>query len=202
MNELEELLRQLDLEFKEHSRIVRLIIDRFGMTPYTQFCISISNRTINMNRGFITLVKESNFISAAPLVRLSLDSLLRIFASIHSEFDTEEFAQKVLSGEQIRKMKFHGNNSKMLDANLVRKMADIPSLDWIQSLYDRGSAYVHFSINHIEISRSEKGGYYKTGISLNDEFVEEVEKVGAAHYMLQISKGIRYFMEDLFALNN
>lgn len=59
------------------------------------------NRTINLNRGYISLLNKENYIAAAPLIRMNLDSLLRLFASSQSEFDYERFANEVRNGKKL-----------------------------------------------------------------------------------------------------
>jgi hypothetical protein len=44
------------------------------------FLIASLNRTINISKAYTELIESNNFLSAAPLVRINLDTLLRLFA--------------------------------------------------------------------------------------------------------------------------
>jgi hypothetical protein len=60
----------------------------------------ILNRSVNLSRGFSTLMKDKNFIAAAPLARLHLDSLLRLFAPQLINFNVDDFAMQVMKGQR------------------------------------------------------------------------------------------------------
>ena len=126
---LSEHLIDLGKEDQKLIDVGKEIINQIGMTEYTLFCNSILNRTINLNRGYITLIKDSNYIAAAPLVRLNLDSLLRLYASIQSEYDVETFARKVRSGIKTRDIGYHKNKKqKLTDTKLVKLIKEIKRL--------------------------------------------------------------------------
>jgi hypothetical protein len=77
------------------------------------------HRSISLVHGFCTLIPD-NYISAASLVRLRLDSTLR-FSALSLVADPEEFAKRVSSGEQINKLKDR-DSERMTDAYLVKKL--------------------------------------------------------------------------------
>lgn len=93
-------MSELDAEGDQLIQVGKFLLESFGITEFTIFCVAILNRTINLNRGYISLLNEENYIAAAPLVRMNLDSLLRLFASTQSEFDYERFANEVRNGKK------------------------------------------------------------------------------------------------------
>lgn len=199
--ELFNKLKELENEDDKLIYIGKTLIERIGHSEFTLFCITVLNRTINLNRGYITLVKDSNYIAAAPLVRLNLDSLLRIFASIQSEYDVETFARKVREGAKIRDMSYHKNNKhKLTDAKLVKLIKEIKGLKWTTEVYNAGSGYVHLSNQHfyssVLVKESKK---IESGIRKTDEFVSIEEKIAGTHYMTQSSRGIRIFLGDILS---
>lgn len=194
-DELEQHLLVLEDEGDKLISIGKQLLENIGMNEFSLFCTAILNRTINLNRGFITLMKDSNYIAAAPLVRLNLDSLLRLFASSQSEFDYEIFAQKVRKGEKISNMKDKANK-KLKDFELVQRLKKIKDFGWVEDVYEAGSGFVHLSINHIESSYSVDGETMTGGIRKSDEFISIDEKIAATHFMIQVSMGIRVFIED------
>ncbi|WP_372938273.1 hypothetical protein [Seonamhaeicola sp.] len=197
--ELSNKLKELKNEDKKLINTGKKLFEKIGHTEFTLFCFSVLNRTINLNRGYITLVEDGNYIAAAPLVRLNLDSLLRIFASIQSEFDIEVFANKVRHGTKIRDISHHKNiKHKLTDTKLVKLLKEIKGFKWVDKIYDAGSGYVHLSNQHfyssIRIKESEK---VEAIIRKTDEFVTDEEKIAGTFYMIQSSRGIRIFIEDI-----
>lgn len=197
MNErLHEYLQRLDNEGDKLVSIGKKLIEGYGITEFTLFCMAILNRTINMNRGFATLVKDSNYIAAAPLVRLNLDSLLRLFASTQSEYDYETFARKVREGARIAEIRDKNGKKQLRDSELVKRIKLINGFKWTEDIYDIGSGFVHFSNYHVVSSYRIEDSIIKGGIRKSDEFISIDEKIAATHYMCQTSKGIRIFIED------
>ncbi|PKQ44813.1 hypothetical protein [Confluentibacter flavum] len=196
--ELDDLLIELENEDSKLIEMGKNLIEINGMTEFTFFCHSILNRTINLNRGYITLINDNNYIAAAPLVRLNLDSLLRLFASTQSEFDVETFAKKVRKGEIIRKMKYFKNHKERLtDSKLVELIKEIKGFKWTEQIYDAGSGYIHLSNQHFYSSVKIVGpDTIESGIRKTDEYVPEKEKIAGTYYMQQASKGIRIFIGD------
>jgi len=200
-HELKQYLIKLDEEGNELISAGKQLLELIGMTEFSLFCTAILNRTINLNRGFITLIKDSNYIAAAPLVRLNLDSLLRLFASTQSEFDYETFAQKVIGGEKISRMK-DKDKKQLRDFELVKRLKKIKGFSWVDKVYDVGSGFVHLSKNHVKSSYMIEEETLTGGIRKNDEFISIEEKIAATYYMTQASIGIRIFIGDWINLIN
>jgi hypothetical protein len=196
-NELEKYLSELDAEGDQLIQVGKLLLINFGITEFTIFCVSILNRTINLNRGYISLLNEENYIAAAPLVRINLDSLLRLFASSQSEFDYERFAYEVRNGKKIADMYDSNKVKKLRDSELVKRLKKIKGFSWVNDIYGIGSGFVHFSHQHVYSAMKIQGQKINGGIRKNDEFIPIKEKVAGAYYMIQSSKGIRVFIGDL-----
>jgi hypothetical protein len=199
--ELTNKLKELQNEDKELIKIGKNLLEKIGHTEFTLFCFTVLNRTINLNRGYITLVEDSNYIAAAPLVRLNLDSLLRIFASIQSEFNVEVFAKKVRRGTKIRDIYHESIKYKLYDTKLVKLLKEIKGFNWVDKIYNAGSGYVHLSNQHfsssVRVKESEK---VEAIIRKTDEFVTDEEKIAGTFYMIQSSKGIRIFIGDILKI--
>ena len=201
-DKLEQYLLELEGEGDKLITIGKQLLENIGITEFSLFCTAILNRTINLNRGFITLIKDSNYIAAAPLVRLNLDSLLRLFASSQSEFNYETFAQKVRKGEKISNMKDKAKKKKLKDFELVLMLKDKKGFSWENDVYETGSGFVHLSINHIKSSYSINDETMTGGIMKSDEFISVNEKIAAAHFMTQSTRGIRVFIGDWIEIIN
>lgn len=134
---LEALLSQLE---KMNDKILhsgKELLETHGIYPFDLFCIATLNRTINIIRGYVTLVRDENFISAGALVRIHLDSFLRIFASTIVNMNVDEFSMKVMSGRSIRSF-MDKNKNKLTDRFLVEELSRINKYEWVSSLYDAG----------------------------------------------------------------
>lgn len=148
--ELTDKLVELENEGDKLIETGKILIETIGSTEFTFFCFAILNRTINLNRGYISLVNDNNYIAAAPLVRLNLDSLLRLFAAIQSDFDVETFAKKVREGMKVREMNYCKNHKqKLTDKKLVGLIKEIKGFKWTEQVYEAGSGYVHLSNQHV-----------------------------------------------------
>lgn len=198
-SELEEKLDTLENEGDELIKVGKEFLKDIGPTEFTYYIVAVLNRTINLNRGFITLVQENNFIAAAPLVRLNLDSLLRLFASVQSEHDVELFARKVRKGVAVRDMNYYKNpKNKLTDQKLVSLLKEIRGFNWVQEVYEAGSGYIHMSHQHIYSSiKVLEPDQVEGGIRKTDEFIPLQEKIAGTHYMCLGSKGIRTFLGDI-----
>jgi hypothetical protein len=183
---LEEALKDID---KKQKPIINLGNQLAAITPklepFDLLLISVVNRVVNINSGFCHLMRNRNFFAAAPMVRINLDSLLRIFASYQTDLDRNSFALAVMGGEEIRKMKFAGTTERLQDVNLVRKLSEVDGMQWVKQIYDAGNSYVHFGDAIFFGSRiidEEKRMMYQS-IGLHDSFVPDDQKVGAAIWM-------------------
>ena len=195
-NELEKYLRELNAEADLLIQVGKNLLENYGMTEFTIFCLAILNRTINLNRGYVSLLNEENYIAAAPLIRMNLDSLLRLFASSQSEYDYERFAHEVRNGKKIADIYDSKKKKKLRDAELVKRLKKINGFSWVKEIYEIGSGFVHFSHQHVYSAMQIEGQKINGGIRKNDEFIPVKEKISGAYYMKQCSTGIRVFIGD------
>jgi hypothetical protein len=111
---------------------------------------AIMDRSLSLIFGFTSQIRTNNYLCAAPLVRLHLDNLLRVYASYIVK-DPHDFAMKVFKGQHVRNLKDqHGN--RMTDKYLVEQLTK--EYKWIENVYNETSGFVHFSNKHI-LSSSE-----------------------------------------------
>jgi hypothetical protein len=115
------------------------------LSKLTHYTMSIVNRAISLNRGFIILWKANNFSTAIPLIRLQIDNCMRLYAISISE-NSLEFYDSVLSGVHIKNIK-DADGKKMSDDYLITKLDLI--FPGFKNLYRNTSGYVHFSNEHM-----------------------------------------------------
>lgn len=187
---LQEYLEKLQLFDKKFQMVAASMIKSGrGLYPLDYYISGILNRSSSLIFGFETLIKSSNFISAAHLVRPHLDNYLRLLAAWLVE-QPHEFAQAVWGGATIRNFRDRSGN-KMTDAYLKEKASE--EFPWIENVYNETSGFVHFSNKHIlntTTLSSEKENTMTTFIGKTDNKVSYQSKLEAVIVMIEISNAI------------
>lgn len=147
-NESQPLEQRLQYLENIQRLMTRRLKPLFEMNPnmYTSdfYVIGAVNRTLALIRGFVLMIRERNFVCAAPLVRLQLDTGLRTFA-LSLVSDPTELAKQLLEGKPLSSLK-DSAGKKLRDAYLLDKLE--PSLEWVKVLYRETSGFVHLSERH------------------------------------------------------
>jgi hypothetical protein len=104
-------------------------------------------RSIQVVDGFSEMVRRRNISCAGALIRVQIDTALRLFAC--SLTDANVYVAAALKGERLDKLK--NVNGKPLRDNYVNgEMIKVrPDLAWLDSLYKRTSDFVHMSGTHL-----------------------------------------------------
>lgn len=141
-----ELLSKLASRSVEVGELGARILTACGGNcyPLDMLFLAALNRTYAQLSGFVALLKARNFICAAPLVRLQLDTALRLFAGTLVD-DPHDFTMQVLQGTQVRQIRSR-DGEKMVDAYLVKKLAEL--YPWVSDVYSHTSGYIHLSEKH------------------------------------------------------
>jgi hypothetical protein len=171
------------------------MLETHAIYAFDLYCSAILNRTVNLTRGFGGQIRDKNFVSAAPLVRIHLDSLLRLFAAYQVEYNIDEFAKKVIGGQQINKLKDkHGQ--LMTDSHLSKQLANKEGFNWVTRIYQTGSEHVHFSSQHIfsSVRLNDDKRTVEGIIRKDDSYVPISEKIWATRAMIQITVGISTYI--------
>lgn len=183
----EELLVEID---KKSKAIINLGKQLTAITPKIEtfdfFLIASLNRTVNISKAYTSLIRDNNFIAAAPLIRINIDTLLRLYASIISEYDRNTFASKVIGGELINKMKLGDTKQKLSDFTLYTEISKIENMEWVTRIYKAGNSFVHLEKSHVFSSmkvKDENERLIDMSIGFHDSFVPESEKFGSAVWM-------------------
>ncbi|EIA1497064.1 hypothetical protein P3551_23830 [Vibrio parahaemolyticus] len=173
MLELEKYLEKLERTDREHIKYAQRIMEADGskMYPLDFLFLAAVNRSKCNLHAFIHLIKERNYISAAPFLRMQVDSILRLAASTLVD-DPHEFANKVLSGESVSKIKSR-DNQKLQDWYLLKTFS--PKFPWMEGVYKNCSGFIHLSEKHIHgiISQNDENGGIGVSISHEQAFIPE-----------------------------
>jgi hypothetical protein len=141
----EECIRRLRDRVRLHFEAGEAIFHASGkLTIPEMLAAAVLNRSIALIGGFCDLI-PTNYICAAPLVRLQLDNVLR-FSALWLVSDLQDFVTKFLEGVQINKLT-DKDGQRMTDRYLVDKMkARHPG---VEQVYDDTCGYVHLSDTHV-----------------------------------------------------
>ncbi len=171
--------------------------------PFDLLINAAINRNLALSEGFRTMINDRNMICAGSLLRMNLDSALRVYAGFRVG-DPHELAISVMQGKQIRKVKDRSGNP-MTDHYLISKLSR--NHPWIESVYKKTSGYVHLSEIHVFSSLDPnidpKTGEFGVKIGPRDNDIPEeiyLEAILAFHE----SSGIlaKYVSGWVFTKNN
>jgi len=112
-----------------------------SMHPMDMVIIGIVKRCLSIASAFDKLVLEWNMTCARAVLRMQLDTMLRLSAFWLSS-DPQKMAMDFIAGKQINRMK-DKDGCKMTDSYLSRKLGK--QFDWIPKVYEYTSSYIHFS---------------------------------------------------------
>jgi len=181
-NKIDIALQKLRGFSKEHSVMGAAIMKEADgkLYPMDLLSIAVLNRSVGLLEGFCDLIQKRNFVSAAPLLRIQLDNLLRFHAAWLMD-DPHDFALRIFKEEQVRKIEDRDGNY-MTDRYLVDKIStEYPEL---KDIYEHTSGYIHLSYKHFYNSgrAGEKEMEFSLKISPVDAYVPEgiyIEAIGA-----------------------
>ena len=144
---LEQRVAQIEGLAKHHLSLLARMLKADGGKMFTVDMLASAavKRSMSLCAGFASLTRQQNYQCAASLVRLQLDSCLRFSAAFIVK-DPHVFAQAVLNGEAVRKMKDR-DGVLMTDKHLVETLGKQHS--WIPRVYEATSGFIHLSDRHI-----------------------------------------------------
>lgn len=140
-----------------------------------------ARRALAQSRAFKSCVEDKNGLVALALLRLQLDTVLRLYA-LYWVDDPEKFAHDVFDGKQIDRIK-DGRGNLMKDRYLIDRI--LSKNPWVESVYKNTSGLIHFSHRHIRAAIHTKDaskGLFEIFIGPNDpshEFDDFEEMVAA-----------------------
>jgi hypothetical protein len=108
------------------------------------FVFGAVKRTLAQSSGFRALIKERNFPCAAAILRMQLDTAMRVNALKIVE-DRNQFCDQILKGTRFNSLKDHAG-IRLNDAHSRKKLAE--DHPWIESVYIQSSDFVHLSGRH------------------------------------------------------
>lgn len=172
---LDSALSRLDALSKRHIGAARQMTEAFGGALYGLDLLAFGaiNRSMAHIRGFVSLIRDRNILSAGALLRLQLDTALR-FSAAWLVDSPHDFAVAILEGQRVRDLK-DSTGQRMTDSYLVQRLGE--EFEWIPRVYERTSGYVHFSRVHmlasISMTSKEEHGAFQLKVSSDDPELPE-----------------------------
>lgn len=189
-NEIDFLLKELDKSIDPQIQFGKKLVETHGLYTFDLFCTAVLNRSVNIIRGYTALMRDNNFIAAAPLVRVQLDSLLRFYSTFLVDENIDKYALRIIGGEQINKIKDR-KGKKMHDSYLCAEYSSIPGKQWVKQVYEAGSSHIHLSNSATQSAstiNNEKDRIINMTIGKHDSFIPNEQKHGSAFFMLKITE--------------
>ena len=158
-------LARIDRLESELARKAAGLVGRGAQLGHADFFIfGALRRTLAQARGFRDLIVARNFPCAAAILRLQIDTAMRVNALSLVE-DQDATCKAVLDGERFNRLK-DASGRKMSDAFLREQLEK--EHPWIAPVYERTSGFIHLSGQHWEmtIARTEENdrlAYFQIG---------------------------------------
>lgn len=147
----------------------------FGVDLVALACIE---RSLSLVEGFVNMIRARNLLCAAPLLRLQVDSILRLHACWLVD-KPHDLAAVLLSDTPLRKIRAR-DGVPMTDAYLGEKASE--RFPWIARVYTTTSGFVHLSRPHFlsSVSGIRDDGTMEMRIGTrrkwtDDQLIEAVE---------------------------
>jgi hypothetical protein len=146
-----EVLTAIERSEREIFSVYATPVSKPGQIGFQHlYLFGVARRAVAQSVAFRQMIDAKNSIVAQSLIRLQLDTLLRLYALFWVE-DPEAFAKLVFEGKSIDKIKA-ADGSLMKDSYLRNRVA--AKNDWIPSVYAETSGYIHFSHRHMKAALS------------------------------------------------
>lgn len=122
------------------------------------FLFGAASRTLSQAKGFRELIQSKNFPCAAAIIRLQIDTAMRINGLRFVE-DIEACCKELFNGKQFDQIK-DKDGQRLRDVHLRKLLA--AEYPWIELVYKDTSDLIHLSMKHLwtSIARTDE----KTGM--------------------------------------
>jgi hypothetical protein len=137
------------------------------------------NRSWHLLEGFALMVEQRNIACALGLIRLQLDTAMRLFAISLVE-EPDAFVARLIGGERLDKMSTR-DGKKLTDRFLAQELTK--QREWFETVYDNTCDFIHMSGKHIasSVCAMDKSGMIQSFGAQDNHWREEdmLEAVGA-----------------------
>ena len=142
-----EGIRLLRSKRKEHLDLLQEILsaDESRLFGVDLVVLAVMHRSLSLMDGFVLMLEHRNPLCAAPLIRLQIDSIMRLYACCLVD-EPHSIALKLLEGTPLNKIKSR-DGRPLRDAHLREKLSEI--YPWVSRVYQKTSEFIHLSRPHM-----------------------------------------------------
>ena len=161
-----------DLQVVEED-VRKVIIENYQASSKIYYASLVlwgaANRTISQCRGFASMVRDKNFTCSSAILRMQLDTVLRLYGGLRFGH-IDEYADKIMDGQRVSDLKSH-DGKRLFDTMLVKELSK--QLPWISTVYDQSSGSIHLSRRHVLLAMGELNpdGSVEMQIGPSDRYV-------------------------------
>ncbi len=167
--------------------------DQRKLFPLDLLALAALNRSLLTSSGFMSLMRARNLTSANAILRLQLDTILRLHAAWIAP-NPHEFSTAMLAGERVNRLRDRGGRL-MRDAYLVARVSE--KYPWIARVYKETSGFIHLSDKHFLGSVSDVGEHHSVTfkVSPDDSHVPERFFLETAAAFVEATRVILQYIE-------
>lgn len=148
------ILQNIHRSESEIRKVFSPEVSRVGSIGYQHlYLFAVARRALSQSRAFVHMISDRNSLVAASLLRLQLDTVLRLYA-IFWVADAESFAKQVFEGAQVDRLKA-ADGELMKDKYLRDRL--LPRNPWVSDVYASTSGFIHFSNRHMLATLESRG---------------------------------------------
>lgn len=115
-----------------------------GMFSAHSVALAAIQRSLALIDGFCLMVEQRNVLCAAPLIRMQIDSVIRLYACQLVD-DPNIVFQHLVEDKPLHKLKSIDGND-LRDAYLIKQLGK--GYSWMESAYAGTSGFIHLSVRH------------------------------------------------------
>jgi len=163
---LQARYKVLEQQIEAHINLGEKMLKADGGNVYTAdlVMVAVLKRSLDLLDGIICLTDRWNFTSAAPLLRLQIDSLLKlVYLAYVGYADTVSIAilDEGILDERKSFRKLKDSRGKLLTDARLRDYAR-PFYPWLDRVYEETSKLIHLSGKHLSSTVQSVDGKTRT----------------------------------------
>lgn len=157
-------------KIQDHVHVAQLCMSADGGKVHTpDLWINAGiRRSMQVLDGFTSMVRARNISCAGALLRVQIDTALRLFAC--TLMNADELTAAALKGERLDRLTDR-NGKRLTDRHLIDELTKLmPRFAWLNHVYERTSGFIHMSGLHMLVM-AEVGQDmdFRFEISLSDD---------------------------------
>jgi hypothetical protein len=138
---------KLDTYFDKLTKAGFNAVGNINMGMIDFLIIGVVKRSLDLVDGFILTISNWNLICAAPIIRMHLDTLLRLnYVFNIPPKEADKLIHHIMDGEPLHKFK-DLEGKRLTDGCLLKYTKDV--FPWIDNVYEQTSKFIHFSERHM-----------------------------------------------------